>query len=92
LVPRPTLSSTNYCLANTSGPGIAYAVYYPKGRVADVDLTATNAVLRVEWFNPDTGNSEPAENISGGTRQTFRPPFDGLAVLLLRRAFGENRE
>ncbi len=91
-VPRPALSSTKYCLASTSGTGRAYAVYFPKGKSATVDLTAAQGILHAEWFDPDTGKSEPGAEISGGARRAFRAPFDGPAILLLRqRRRGDNR-
>jgi hypothetical protein len=85
-VPRPNMSSARYCLVNPSKLGIAYAVYFPAGKSADVDLAATNELLAVEWFDPVSGKSESAEEVRGGARRTFRPPFNGSAILLLKRS------
>jgi len=78
--PRNDLASTKYCLAN---PGTEYLVYLPDGGEVTVDLSAASGTLAVEWLNPDTGETTPAETATGGDKQAFTAPFDGDAVLYI---------
>jgi hypothetical protein len=80
MAPRDDLASTRYCLAN---PGKEYLVYLPQGGTVTVDLSAAAGDLRTEWFNPATGKPVPAGPVRGGTRQEFKAPFTGAAVLYL---------
>ena len=80
--PLVKLSSTGYCLAN---PGTAYLVYQPDpDQPFRVDMV--KGKYRVEWFNPQTGETVTAQgiNVSDGWRD-FTLPFDGEAVLYLSR-------
>jgi hypothetical protein len=88
-LPQPDLSTTGYCLADTSLQGAEYLVYAPRGGRFEVDLSAMPASrkLAVEWLNPSTGESTVQEAISAGAHaQTFTPPFSGDAVLYLHDA------
>jgi hypothetical protein len=79
---RGDLSSTGFCLAN---PGADYLVFLPRaGEVATVDLSDAAAAMVVEWFRPATCKSFPAPKVQGGGKHTFKPPFDGDAVLYLK--------
>jgi hypothetical protein len=73
-VPRPDLSSTTFCLAGPS----EYLVFSPGGAVT---VNTDTHSLTGEWFNPDTATTTPA-NVDG---PEFTPPFDGPAVLYLKR-------
>ncbi|MDP1676629.1 MAG: putative collagen-binding domain-containing protein, partial [Bacteroidota bacterium] len=78
------LSSTTYCLANSSATGAEYLVYDPSSSSAIVvDLSATSGNLNVEWFNPETGMTTFSGTVAGSTNQTFTAPFSGDVVLYL---------
>lgn len=83
MTPRDDLASTQYCLAN---PGKAYLVYLPDGGEVTVDLSAAKGPLAVEWFNPRTGEQRASGRAEGGAQRPFQAPFEGDAVLYLRRA------
>jgi hypothetical protein len=84
VAPSASLSSTMYCLANAVATGAEYLVYAPTGGSFTVDLSATQAVLNVEWFDPSTGNSMSAGTVTGGSKtQSFMSPYNNDAVLYL---------
>jgi hypothetical protein len=80
--PHGELASTRYCLAD---PGNAYLVYLPDGGGADVDLSGAKGDFAVEWLHPASGGWTSAGETRGGDRRQLAAPFDGDAVLLLRR-------
>lgn len=80
--PQNELSSTKYCLAN---PGKEYLVYQPdSSKTFSVDLIG--GTYNYEWFNPTTGNVAEMGSleIDKGLKE-FNAPFDGDAVLYLKR-------
>jgi hypothetical protein len=84
--PRPALSTTGYCVAQTEPAGAKYLVYAPSGGRFAVDLSAMPATrsLAVEWLNPTTGSTVAEDPVAAGSRtQSFTPPFQGDAVLYL---------
>jgi len=82
MVPRNDLSSSRYCLAD---PGKEYLIYLPDGGEVIVDLSAASGAFTVEWFNPKNGEAISSEAINGGKSETFIVPFDGDAVLYIRK-------
>lgn len=80
--PLPALSSTRFCLAT---PGREYLAYQPGSGPFRLDLDAARQSLAVEWFEPATGRTWAAGRVAGGAVRTFTPPFDGPAVLYVRR-------
>jgi hypothetical protein len=81
---QPSLSSTNYCLAQTPSVGAEYLVYAPSGGSFTVNLSATTATLNVQWLNPATGATTSGGTVVGGSSsRSFTPPFSGDAVLYL---------
>jgi len=84
MAPRNDLASSHYCLAN---PGIEYIAYLPDGGDVELDLADVNGAITVEWIHPVDGTSHPGtpEEVAGGARRTLTAPFDGDAVLHLRR-------
>jgi hypothetical protein len=82
MTPQSELASTGFCLAD---PGNEYLVYLPEGGEVTVDLSAVSGSVAVEWFNPRSGDATPGRTTSGGGKRSFKPPFDGDAVLYLRR-------
>jgi hypothetical protein len=86
VLPRSSLCSTGFCLAQTSSVGAEYLVYAPDGGSFKLDLSAmpNTRKLAVEWFNPATGATIPHAAISAGSSaQSFSAPFRGDAVLYL---------
>jgi hypothetical protein len=80
--PRGDLSSTGYALAN---PGSEYIVYQPRFESFTINLVA--GTYSYEWFNPSSGAlySKGSITVEAGNR-SFIPPFDGDAVLYLKKA------
>jgi hypothetical protein len=73
-------------------PGVAYLVLAPGGSDFEVDLMEGDGPLSVEWHNPVNGEVSVAEDVRGAAKQTFRPPFDGPAVLFLKAASAHSDE
>jgi hypothetical protein len=86
MTPRGALSSTTYCLASQ---GKEYLVYQP--RDGEFTLELAEGKLAVEWFDPMDDKVMSADQVAGGARRTFKPPFDGAAVLYLRSAASKNQ-
>ncbi|MGA9364573.1 MAG: T9SS type A sorting domain-containing protein [Bacteroidota bacterium] len=82
MTPHSNLSSTTYCLANPTLSGAEYLAFRPtsSGSIL-LDLSGTPGTLKVEWFNPSTGDTSDSGTISGGASRSFNPPFTGEAVL-----------
>jgi hypothetical protein len=87
MIPHGELASTEFCLAD---PDKEYLVYLPKGGEVTVDLSGASGSLTVEWFNPNSGDATPGESTSGGQKRSFKPPFDGDAVLYLSKISKES--
>jgi hypothetical protein len=82
MVPRNSLASTDYCLAD---PGSEYLVYQSKpGEHVSVELPAGQ--YRFEWFDTNKGIEVSNGDVKalGGSRE-FKPPFDGEFILHLKR-------
>ena len=84
-VPRGSLSSTGYCLAD---PGVSYIVYAPTGGRVTLDLReAVGKTFSVEWFVPILSRTFPTQIVAkGGDYFVTDTPFSGDAVLFLRAA------
>jgi Family of unknown function (DUF6298) len=80
--PRGDLSSTGYVLAS---PGREYLVYQPETASFTVDLRRTPAFFAAEWFDPAFDRTIEGGTVAGGAVAEFTPPFEGQAVLHLRR-------
>jgi hypothetical protein len=82
MVPHDDLVSSGYCLA---APGSKYLVYLPQGSEVNIDLTGHEGRFRVRWLNPENGERQRGEAISGGKKATLQNPFgEGDAILVLR--------
>jgi hypothetical protein len=80
LIPKDSLSTTGYCLAN---PGSEYLVYQPASGPFTVDVVA--GTYRYEWFNAAAGAMEANGSVTlPGGSESFAPPFSGDAVLYLK--------
>jgi hypothetical protein len=82
MAPRGDLTSTGYALAN---PGWEYIVYQPRFESFTINLVA--GTYSYEWLNPSSGAlySQGSITVEAGDR-SFIPPFDGDAVLYLKKA------
>ncbi len=95
-IPRNELCTSTYCLAN---PGYEYVIFLPAGGTEGVDLRGEKCTYEIEWLNPHTGittngggiteeewrNTVPEMTVVGGKRYLIHAPFEGPAVLYLRR-------
>jgi len=79
--PDARLTSAGICLAES---GCAYVVYAPRGGQVAIDLSAAAGQMSVQWLNPRTGAAADTDAVTGGAERTFKPPFDGDAVLHLK--------
>jgi hypothetical protein len=82
MTPQPTWASTRYCLARA---GTEYLIYQPEGGEGfSVELSP--GAYRYEWFDPAQGRGTDSGTIQAtGGGQQFKAPFEGDAVLYLRR-------
>ncbi|HOS92959.1 MAG TPA: hypothetical protein PLQ54_06570, partial [Armatimonadota bacterium] len=78
MTPHNALASTGFCLAD---PGVDYIVYLPDGGVAELDLSAAQGGLSVEWIDASTGAATPGASVDGGGRIRLAAPFAGNAVI-----------
>ncbi len=82
MVPENDLASSAYCLAEK---GKEYLVYLPEGNEVTVNLTDASRDLKVEWFNPNTGETVNQGKIKGGHVPVMKSPFgDDDAVLYMK--------
>ena len=84
MTPEPDLASSGWCLAHAAEKQAEYLVFAPKPGRVTVNLAATRLRLKVEWFNPATGETTPGQAIEGGGSVELAAPFAGDAVLYLR--------
>ena len=82
MVPSDTVASSGYCLFHE---GREYIVYLPEGGEVTVDLTPARGSLKVRWVHPVSGAVTPAASVEGTSKRSFRAPWDGHAVLHLKR-------
>jgi len=59
--------------------------HFTDGSGRAVYLSAATGELAVEWMHPVEGALTPGEPTTGGARRTLQAPFDGDAVLHIRR-------
>lgn len=88
MTPRNDLASTGYCLASL---GREYLVYLDAGGTATVDISDVEGAATLEWFNPRTGAATDGGTVQGGQKRSFKPPFDGDAVLYIAAKQGVKR-
>jgi Family of unknown function (DUF6298) len=80
--PHDELASTRYCLAKS---GSEYVVFQTGVRGEfNVNLSDGKGPFDVEWFDVNAGKTIPSTPVEGGSRQIFRTPFPGPAVLHLK--------
>ena len=91
MVPHGELTTSGYALANPEKKTAEYLIYLPDGGRVKVDLSSTDGILDVEWFNPGTGVTITGGETVGGSVQLFTAPFGGDAVLYLHRRSNNRR-
>ena len=84
-MPHNDLASTNYCLAN---PEREFLVYLPEGDQVSVDLSRVQGKVTAEWMHSVNGAITAGGTAPGGKRETFAVPFEGPAVLYLKKENG----
>jgi hypothetical protein len=81
LQPADKLVSEGWCLAD---PGREYVVYLQEAKPFTVQVAGATGFLRVEWFNPHTGQRTKS-GVVGNALVGLKPPADwGGAPLVLR--------
>jgi hypothetical protein len=80
--PHPELASTKHCLTHL---GHEYLIYLPDSGETTVDLSAAPGTFLVEWMHPTDGKTSTAGAITGGAKRTLKAPFNGDAVLYLKK-------
>jgi hypothetical protein len=85
MVPHPELASSGYCLADPVNGNGEYLVYVPSGGKVTVELSTTQGRIQVEWLDPETGSVTAGVARIGGGRRSFVAPFEGDAVLYLKK-------
>ena len=73
-------------LAHPASTGAEYLVYSQNGQQFSVNLSGSNEVLKLEWFNPANGSKLDGGTVSGGAVRSFSSPFSSASVLYLRDA------
>lgn len=68
--PAPAVADA-WCLA---APGKLYVVYFLQGGPATLDLTGHPGDYRLAWFDPRTGQTSSAGQLSGGGRVSLPTP------------------
>jgi hypothetical protein len=83
MLPKSSLASSTYCLANE---GKEYLIYLADINNVTVDLTAVEGDAQVEWLNPSTGKTMDGPKVMGGNNQIFESPFkeDGVVLFIQR--------
>jgi hypothetical protein len=88
LVDNPKNNNSRYCF---SKPGEVYVVYLPGGGTADLDLSNSTGIFKVQWFNPREGgnlqNGSVTKIQGPGKVSLGMPPSSGnedWAVLILK--------
>lgn len=85
MIPKNSLASSGYCLAQEKEPYIAeYITYIPSGKSVTMDLSNSSGTLKVEWFDTVTGKRQTGGIVRGGGSKSFTAPFS-KAVLFLQK-------
>ena len=78
--PQPSLASTGYCLAKTTGTAQILAYQDGSGSFT-VNLTGISGTFSLEWLRTANGTTQAGSNVSGGATRTLTPPWAGEDVL-----------
>lgn len=70
-----------YCLAN---PGVEYAVFFPNGGEAHLDLSEIPGEVRLQWLDIRNANWGVTEPIPAAERSPLRTPGPGMWAVLAR--------
>ena len=85
--PQPSLASTGYCLAKTSGAAQILAYQDGSGSFT-VNLTGISGTFSLEWLRTANGTTQAGSNVSGGATRTLTPPWAGEDVLAFLELIG----
>ncbi len=83
MIPDPDLSSSKYCLANN---GLEYLIYIPDSLQVTLNLEGVSGSFKVEWFDPCSGEFMESDSQKGGSKLSFKSPFDTHEVVLHLKA------
>jgi len=83
MTPTSEIASSKFALSNASTGD--YVVYVPEAGRVSVNLSRTVGELSVTWFDPAERVLLNGGRVAGGSLETFDSPFDGDAVLWIRR-------
>jgi len=82
MLPAGRLASTKYCLAKA---GSEYLVYLPERGSVSMNLGDAEGEFTIEWFSPVEGSTVNGEPVQGGGEVKLVSPFEGDAVVYLRK-------
>lgn len=72
----------NYCFGKA---GEVYAIYTAKGAPLEVDLSAMDGELSLQWFNPRTGTFAAVQSLGSSRQQRLNPPGGREAAAIISR-------
>ncbi|MDP3089630.1 MAG: hypothetical protein Q8N04_03060 [Nitrospira sp.] len=78
-----SICESGYCLYNPDGS--EFLMYVPSAGRTYIDLSSWTGQYSVQFFNPADGTTTNAAAVSGETQCFFKPPWDGAAVVYLKR-------
>lgn len=78
LIVTEQLSVPDYTIATRSSDGSYAMIYFPTGKMAELNLSSLNGKqLNVWWYDPRTGFAYLEKKITKTPRQSFTPPTAG---------------
>lgn len=87
--PQPSLASTGYCLANTTVYPRTYLVYQSGSGAFNVNVTAVDTRLRVEWLRISDGTVQAGTSVDGGATRSLTPPWADAVAFLEQESGGD---
>jgi len=66
-------------------PGVAYALYFPRGGSVKLSMTDTEGTFEAQWVDIDTGKWGKREEVQGGGVATIIAPSRGNWVVAIRK-------
>ena len=84
--PQPSLSSTGYAIAKTTGAAkILIYQSNTSGGSFSAYLTGISGEFSLEWLRVTTGATQAGSNVTGGATRTLTPPWAEDAVAFLEK-------
>lgn len=81
-----SICESGYCLYNPDGS--EFLMYLPSAGKTYIDLSSWTGQYSVQFFNPADGTTTNAAEVQGNGLRLFAPPWNGAAVVYLRRTEG----